>query len=144
MRVAAQLQQSSLRFHAWAYQRTGGRLGHHLIGVPTLLLETIGRRSGTRRTNALVYAKDGASYVVVASKGGADQPPAWLLNLRAQPQVEIQVARTRMRAQAAIVEQGDPDYERLWRLVNDHNHDRYHGYQTKTQRPIPMVVVTPV
>ncbi|HVB52997.1 MAG TPA: nitroreductase/quinone reductase family protein [Candidatus Acidoferrales bacterium] len=138
------VQQTFLRFHGWAYQRTNGRIGHHMIGVPTLLLDTTGRRSGARRTNALVYAQDGVGYVVVASKGGSDQPPAWLLNLRAQPQVEIQVARARRAARAAVVERGEPEYARLWRLVNDRNHQRYDGYQTLTKRPIPLVTLTPI
>ncbi|MGC2192761.1 MAG: nitroreductase family deazaflavin-dependent oxidoreductase [Candidatus Dormiibacterota bacterium] len=141
--MTVNLQQSFLRFHAWAYQWSDGRIGHHMIGVPTLLLETTGRRSGTRRTNALVYAQDGVGYVVVASKGGSDQPPAWLLNLRAQPQVAIQVGRSRTPSRAAVVEREDPDYARLWRLVNDKNHNRYDGYQTLTERPIPLVVLTP-
>lgn len=144
MALTANLQNYFLRFHSWAYQRTNGRVGHHMIGVPTLLLETSGRRSGARRTNALVYARDGAGLVVVASKGGSDQAPAWLLNLRAQPQVEIQLGRARTAARAAVVERDAPEYERLWRLVNDHNHRRYEGYQALTKRPIPLVVLTPV
>src|SRR6476660_8738691 len=70
-----------LRLQQWLYVRSDGRLGHGMSGVPTLLLRTTGRRSGATRTNGLVYARDGESYLVVASKGGADQPPAWLLNL---------------------------------------------------------------
>ena len=72
-----------LRVHDKLYKATDGRIGHRLLGVPTLLLRTTGRRSGVTRTNSLVYALDGADYLVVASKGGADQPPAWLLNLEA-------------------------------------------------------------
>lgn len=112
--------------------------------MPTLLLGTTGRRSGTRRTAALVYARDGSSYVVVASNDGSDQPPAWLLNLRDKPQVELQVARVRMAAEWAVVERGDPGYERLWRLVNEQNHNRYYRYQKLTQRPTPLVVMSPL
>jgi len=114
-----------------------------MIGVPTLLLRTTGRRSGVTRTNALVYARDGDDYLVVASAGGADQAPAWLHNLRAHPEVEIQVGRERRPGSARIVEGGDPDYDRLWRIVNDNNRDRYAGYQKKTSRPIPVIAVTP-
>ena len=71
--------------HEQLYKRTDGRLGHRMIGVPTLLLRTTGRRSGATRTNGLVYARDGDDYLVVASNGGADRPPAWLHNLRANP-----------------------------------------------------------
>lgn len=114
-----------------------------MIGVPTLLLRTTGRRSGARRTNALVYARDRDNYLVVASNGGADRPPAWLHNLRAQPDVEIQIGRERRRATARVVEPSDPGYERLWKLVNDNNHDRYTAYQKKTTRPIPVIAITP-
>jgi deazaflavin-dependent oxidoreductase (nitroreductase family) len=114
-----------------------------MIGAPTLLLRTTGRRSGTIRTNALVYARDGAAYLVVASNGGADQPPAWLNNVQAQPEVEIQVGRRRERARAQVVERSDPQYERLWRIVNENNRDRYTAYQQQTSRPIPVIVLTP-
>ena len=115
-----------------------------MIGVPTLLLRTTGRRSATQRTNALVYARDGNAYVLVASNGGDDSPPGWLFNVRAKPEVEIQVAKTKMAGTARVLEPGDQDYERLWRLVNDNNHNRYDGYQSKTSRPIPLIVVSPV
>ncbi len=132
-----------LRLHEALYKRTDGLLGHRMIGVPTLLLRTTGRRSGARRTNALVYARDRDNYLVVASNGGADRPPAWLHNLRAQPDVEIQIGRERRRATARVVEPSDPGYERLWKLVNDNNHDRYTAYQKKTTRPIPVIAITP-
>lgn len=114
-----------------------------MIGVPTLLLRSTGRRSGARRTNALVYAKDGADYVVVASNGGADQPPGWLFNVSAKPEVEVQVGRETQAATARVLERGEEDYDRLWALVNQNNHGRYDAYQTQTERPIPLIVVRP-
>ena len=132
-----------LRIHAALYQRTDGRLGHRMLGVPTLMLRTTGRRSGATRTNSLVYAQDGDGYLVVASNGGADRPPAWLHNLRAKPDVEIQIGRERRQATARIIEPYDPSYERLWKLVNAHNRDRYTAYQQKTTRPIPVIAITP-
>jgi F420H(2)-dependent quinone reductase len=132
-----------LRVHERIYKATDGRLGHKMIGVPTLLLRTTGRRTGATRTNGLVYARDGDGYLVVASKGGADQAPAWLHNLRANPDVEIQVGRERRKGTARTVERGDPDYERLWKIVNENNKDRYAAYQKLTDRPIPVVVLTP-
>ena len=113
-----------------------------MIGVPTLLLASTGRRSGKRRRNALVYAKDDGDYVLVASNGGSDQPPAWLLNLQANPTVEVQVARSKAPGTARVLQKGDADYERLWRLVNDNNHGRYDAYQAQTARQIPLVVVS--
>lgn len=137
------LVESVLRLHQTLYERSDGRVGHGMIGVPTLLLRTTGRRSGARRTNALVYAPDGDEYLLVASNGGADRPPAWLHNLRAQPAVEIQIRRERHPATARIIEPSDPDYERLWKRVNENNHDRYAAYQSQTSRPIPVVAVKP-
>ena len=132
-----------LRLHEQLYRRSDGRVGHRMIGVPTLLLRTTGRRSGATRTNGLVYARDGDDYLVVPSNGGADKHPAWLHNLRANPDVEVQVARERQRGTARAVEPSDPDYERLWKIVNENNRDRYSAYQTQTTRPIPVIAVTP-
>ncbi len=143
MRLGAMLQEPFLRFHQQLYERTNGRIGHRMIGVPTLLLRSTGRRSGAQRTNALVYAKDGNEYVLVASNGGADNPPGWLFNVSAEPDVEIQVGHSRTTGTARVLESGDQGYERLWRLVNDNNHDRYNRYQAKTTRPIPLIVVSP-
>jgi F420H(2)-dependent quinone reductase len=114
-----------------------------MIGVPTLLLRTTGRRSGATRTNALVYARDGDDYLVVASNGGADQPPAWLYNVQAKPDVQVQIGRKREKANARVIERSDPDYERLWRIVNENNRDRYTAYQQQTSRPIPVIAITP-
>jgi F420H(2)-dependent quinone reductase len=134
---------SILRVHERLYKRTNGRIGHRMVGVPTLLLSTIGRRSGASRTNALVYARDGEDYLIVPSNGGDDRPPAWLHNLRAQPEIEIQIAREHRRGTARIIESTDPDHERLWKIVNDNNRDRYTAYQKQTTRPIPVVAITP-
>ncbi len=114
-----------------------------MIGVPTLLLRSTGRRSGASRCNALVYAADGADHVLVASNGGSDHPPGWLFNVKAKPEVEIQIGRKRNPGAARVLEPGDADYDRLWRLVNDNNHRRYDAYQRGTARPIPLVVVSP-
>ena len=132
-----------LRLHEALYKRTDGRVGHRMIGVPTLLLRTTGRRSGATRTNGLVYAREGDDYLVVASNGGADRAPAWLHNLRANPDVEIQVGRERRSGTARIVEPSAPDYDRLWKIVNDNNRDRYSAYQRQTARPIPVIALTP-
>jgi deazaflavin-dependent oxidoreductase (nitroreductase family) len=132
-----------LRVHQKVYIATDGRIGHRTIGVPTLLLRTTGRRSGATRTNALVYARDGDDYVVVPSNGGDDKPPGWYHNVRAHPEVEVQVGRDRTRGTARVLERGEPDFDRVWRLVNENNRDRYDGYQRMTERQIPLVVVTP-
>src|SRR3989454_10195218 len=131
-----------LRLHEQIYRRTDGRIGHRMIGVPTLLLRTTGRRSGATRTNGLVYARDGDDYLVVASNGGADRHPAWLHNVRANPDVEVQVGRERRKGTARIGEPSDPSYERRGEIVNANNRDRYSAYQKQTSRPIPIVGVT--
>ena len=118
-------------------------MGHHLLGVPCLLLRTTGRRTGKSRTSALVYDRDGEDYVVVASLGGSDHPPAWLHNVRAEPRVGVQVGRRRFSAVATVVERGHTDYARLWRSVNEANRGRYDRYQARTSRPIPLVRLTP-
>ena len=131
-----------LKVHERLYKSTDGRVGHKMIGVPCLLLSTTGRRSGQTRTNALVYAQDGSDYLIVASNGGADKPPAWLYNLKAKPDVEVQIGREKRPATARVVEPSDPDYDRLWKLVNENNKDRYYAYQKQTDRPIPVVALT--
>src|SRR5947199_9664375 len=103
-----------LRLHEKLYVRSDGRLGHHMIGVPTLLLRTTGRRSGATRTNGLVYARDGTDYLVVPSAGGADRAPAWLHNLSANPDVETQVGHERQQVTARVVDPSDPVYGHLW------------------------------
>jgi deazaflavin-dependent oxidoreductase (nitroreductase family) len=132
-----------LRLHERLYEATDGRIGHKMIGVPTLLMRSTGRRSGQTRTNALVYARDGADFLVVASNGGSDKDPAWLFNLRADPGVEIQIGRERQKASARILGPDDPDYGRLWKIVDEANHERYSAYQEQTERPIPVVAITP-
>ena len=137
------LERAYLRIHAALYIRSGGRLGHRLAGVPSLILWTTGRRTGATRPAVLIYARDGDAYDLVASNHGYDHPPAWLLNIRADPAVVVQVGRRRAPAMARVVDADDPDYLRLWTLVNDTNHQRYARYQLRTPRPIPVVVVTP-
>jgi deazaflavin-dependent oxidoreductase (nitroreductase family) len=134
---------TTLRIHAFVYERTGGLIGHRVLGVPALMLRTKGRKSGLTRTNSLIYAPDGDRYLVVPSKGGADQPPGWLHNLRADPSVEVQIGRERQPGTASVIEHDDPDFARVWKLVNDNNAGRYDAYQKRTSRPIPVVALTP-
>jgi deazaflavin-dependent oxidoreductase (nitroreductase family) len=133
----------ALHLHQFVYERSGGRIGHRLANTRNLLLRTVGAKTGQRRTNALTYARDGESYVVVASMGGAPRSPGWYHNLRADPHAEIQVGTRRISVTARFVLPGDPDRDRLWHLVNKHNSGRYDNYQRVTSRPIPVVVLTP-
>lgn len=138
------LQRAFARFHLGVYQRTAGRLGRRLAGNTALVLTTVGRRTGERRSTVLAYAPHGDELVVVASNYGGDRPPAWLLNLRAQPRVEVLVGPRRTPADAREVVPGDPDYAELWHLVNANNHDRFIEHQRATSRPISLVALRPV
>jgi F420H(2)-dependent quinone reductase len=132
-----------LRLHDWIYQTSGGRIGHLIPGFPpSLLLHTTGAKTGAARINTLTYARDGAAYLVVASLGGAPRSPGWYHNLKANPNVEINVGPKRFAVTAEPVTADDPDYARLWKIVNDNNANRYDAYQKRTSRPIPVVRLT--
>ena len=134
---------TTLKVHQAIYENSRGVVGHRLFfGMPTLLLRTTGRKTGQQRTNALVYGRDGDRLMVVASKGGSDRPPAWLLNLEADPEVEIQVGRRRRPVTASALRPDNPDYDRLFAICNKVNHGTYAKYQQLTERPIPVVVLS--
>jgi deazaflavin-dependent oxidoreductase (nitroreductase family) len=131
-----------LRIHDAVYQKTNGWIGHRTLGIPSLLLHTVGAKTGAARTASLTYARDGADYLIVASKGGDPKAPGWYHNLKANPSVEINVGPKRFGVTAKPVLPDDPDYARLWQIVNKNNGNRYEAYQTKTSRPIPVVVLS--
>jgi F420H(2)-dependent quinone reductase len=131
------------RVHTWTYVRSRGWIGHHwTLAPPSLLLHTTGRRTGTRRSVALVYATDGDRILIVGSGFGRDRPPSWLLNLEANSSAEVNLGRRRMAVVAEIVWPPDDRYPRLFRIVNEKNHDRYDRYTAMTDRPIPVVVLS--
>jgi deazaflavin-dependent oxidoreductase (nitroreductase family) len=132
-----------LRIHDTVYQKTNGWIGHRILGIPSLLLHTVGAKTGKPRSATLTYARDGDDYLVVASKGGDPKAPGWYHNLKANPSVEINVGPKRFRVTASPVLPDDPDYARLWQIVNKNNSNRYQAYQEKTSRPIPVVRLTP-
>jgi deazaflavin-dependent oxidoreductase (nitroreductase family) len=125
--------------HVREYRRTNGEHGHDWRrGSSTLLLTTTGRRSGEPRTIPLIYGRDGDDYVVVASKGGADEPPAWYANLEQDPEAEVQVLADRFRARARAA--APEEKPRLWREMVA-RWPAYDDYQAKTEREIPVVVL---
>jgi deazaflavin-dependent oxidoreductase (nitroreductase family) len=129
-----------LSIYQWLYERTDGRYTW-LAGLPVLLLRSIGRKSGEERTSALVYLRDGDNLVVVASNGGSNRSPGWFFNIQKHPEVGVQIGRQRTRMRARIA---DPQKRaRLWPLVNRNNSNRYDGYQAKTKRQIPVVILSP-
>jgi deazaflavin-dependent oxidoreductase (nitroreductase family) len=133
-----------LRLHDAIYKGTNGRIGHKIpFGPPNLLLHTIGAKTGKPRTTSLTYARDGENYLIVASKGGYPRSPGWYHNLKANPKAEINVGPKRFGVTAKPVLPDDPDYDRLWEIVNKNNANRYKAYQKRTSRPIPVIVLTP-
>lgn len=127
--------------HIRTYVESGGEDGHEWrAGVPTLLLSVKGRKSGVWRRTALIYGRDGDGYVIVASKGGADTHPLWFLNLRDNPDSEIQVGPDKFAVRARVAE-GD-ERARLWDAMAEIWPD-YNAYQTKTTREIPVIVLEP-
>jgi deazaflavin-dependent oxidoreductase (nitroreductase family) len=127
--------------HVRRYVETGGRQGHRWNGVDTLLLTTRGRKSGKLRRTALIYGRDGDRYLVVASRGGAKKHPAWYLNLSETPEVEVQVGADTFRARALTATAREKP--RLWRLMAS-IWPEYDGYQARTQRDIPVVILEPL
>jgi deazaflavin-dependent oxidoreductase (nitroreductase family) len=124
--------------HVDRYRATDGDEGHDWQGTTTLLLTTKGRRSGEQRTTPLIYQQHGDHYLVVASKGGADEPPAWLLNLEAEPDVEVQVKGDRFPARARTASADEKP--EMWRTMTA-TWPAYDEYQQKTSREIPVVVL---
>jgi deazaflavin-dependent oxidoreductase (nitroreductase family) len=132
-----------LRVHQFVYVNSGGRIGHRLANTRSLILRSVGAKTGELRTNALTYAKDGETFLVVASNGGANRSPGWYHHLRKSPDTEIQVGTRKVAVHARPVLPGDPDRDRYWKIVNDNNSNRYRGYQKSTSRPIPIIALTP-
>jgi deazaflavin-dependent oxidoreductase (nitroreductase family) len=126
--------------HIDRYEATDGQEGHEWQGTQTLILTTTGRKSGEPRKSPLIYAEHDGAYLVVASKGGAPEPPAWYLNLQADPTARIQVLgrKLEVRARDATPEE-QPE---LWKIMTA-EWPAYDDYQTKTDRPIPVVVLEP-
>ncbi|MGV0071304.1 nitroreductase family deazaflavin-dependent oxidoreductase [Mycobacterium colombiense] len=126
--------------HVRAYRETGGETGYLWNGVPTLLLTVTGRRTGRSLTSALIFGRDGDDYLVVASMGGAPRHPSWYLNLQADPTATIQV---RADESAVVARTASADEKpRLWKIMTD-VWPNYDVYQSRTDRDIPVVVLTP-
>ncbi len=127
--------------HIRGYIESDGETGHRWRGVSTLLLTTRGRISGKLRRTALIYGRDGDSFVIVASKGGAQKHPEWYLNLVVNPEVEAQVGSEKFAAHARTV--SAEEKPALWRLMTSIWPD-YDRYQERTAREIPVIVLEPV
>ena len=126
--------------HNAIYRTSRGRIGGRLVGMPVLLLTTQGRRSGKSRVIPLLYLRDGEAVVVVASNGGSDYIPAWWLNLRSNPEAEIEIGRRRSRVTAR--EASREERARLWPEFTS-RFSGYAGYAERTAREIPVVMLEP-
>jgi F420H(2)-dependent quinone reductase len=127
--------------HAIAYRATGGLIGHRIPGfAPSLLLDHVGAKSGTKRTAPLVYGVDGENLVLIASKGGYPHNPAWFYNLMANPDTTVQVGPRRRAVHARVAT--PQERERLWKLMVG-VYGGYEDYRKRTDREIPVVVLEP-
>jgi len=122
------------------YRLTGGRIGGSLDGTPVLLLTTTGRKSGQSRTAPVAYLDDGERQVVIGSNAGHSKTPAWSLNLKANPEAEVEIGRKRLPVRARLAE-GEERAD-FWRRINE----RYSGfddYEARTDREIAVFVLEP-
>jgi deazaflavin-dependent oxidoreductase (nitroreductase family) len=130
------------RLHRLMLKVTGGRVGSDLRGMGVVQLTTTGRRSGQPRTVMLTSPlQEGDTIVVVASRGGDDQMPAWLLNIQADPRVEVGFRGRPAQPRSARVASPE-ERARLWPLVVERQ-PHYGGYQRKTEREVPLVLLEP-
>jgi deazaflavin-dependent oxidoreductase (nitroreductase family) len=122
------------------YLASGGTEGHESNGVRVLVIATTGRKSGQPRRNCLIYGTSGDDFVVVASKAGDDDHPAWFKNLQANPSVGVQVGPRRFTARARVA--SSAERESLWPQMAK-IFPLYDEYAQKTDRVIPIVLLTP-
>jgi deazaflavin-dependent oxidoreductase (nitroreductase family) len=128
------------RFQIAAFRSTSGRAMSAMRGMPILLLTTVGRRTGKRRTTPLMYMRDGENYVITASNNGKSRHPACFHNLQASPQAGIELPGQRLDVSVTVAAQMERD--RLWpQLVS--KAPFFDGYQRNTSRLIPMVLLKP-
>lgn len=122
--------------HYWDAEFLGGHKK-----TPTLLLTTVGRKTGQTRVMPLPYGVDGENFVVIGSRGGTPDHPGWYYNLVANPEVEVQVVNSHFRAIARTAE--GEERERLWKMMSE-VYPPYPSYQLNCERQIPVVVLEPV
>ena len=126
--------------HRALYSASGGRIGSHIWGLEIVLLTTVGRKSGRRRTVPLCSFREGESFVVIASYGGLDRSPAWWLNLQHEPRATVRLGRHMHDVVAREASSGER--ERLWSQVTTRA-PGYLDYQRRTTRRIPIVLLEP-
>jgi deazaflavin-dependent oxidoreductase (nitroreductase family) len=135
------VQKGMVQTHRAIFRASKGRLGGKMGKAPVLLLTTTGRKSGQPRTSPLFFQPDGDRLVIIASNGGSSRHPSWYLNLLANPDVtvELEGQSRQMRVRTA----SDDERARLWPAMQA-VYKGYDGYQRKTERHIPLVILEPV
>jgi deazaflavin-dependent oxidoreductase (nitroreductase family) len=127
------------RLHARLYTMTGGRvLPRWFAGAPVMVLETIGRRTGQKRSTPVLYLRDGDALIVLAANAGADRTPAWWLNLREAGVGEVILGRDRMRVRPRLLE--GAEHDRLWRAFVAMYPQADH-YTRFTNRELPLIAL---
>lgn len=134
--------------HLTTYLATDGEVGHYLDfrpagggpAVPTLILKTWGRKSGDAHLTPLIYGRHGDEVVIIGSRGGAPEHPAWYLNLQSRPEVEFQIADQKWRG--TWRELGDGERDAVWSKMVE-IYPPFTDYQAKTDRKIPILMLKP-
>jgi deazaflavin-dependent oxidoreductase (nitroreductase family) len=126
------------RIHLRLYLWSSGRIGHTVRGLPILIMNTKGRKTGLPRTNALMHMPYGRDFVVIASNLGVNNNPAWWLNLKADPVTIIQVGSKHYTVRARDAE--GEEREKLWKMMVEKYPD-YERYRKGTSRHIPVVIL---
>jgi deazaflavin-dependent oxidoreductase (nitroreductase family) len=130
------------RLNTWLYRLSGGRVGGRWThGEPIMLVTYTGRKTGRRHTTPLVYLRDGETLVTVASKGGVSKHPLWYLNLRANPECEVETGRERRRMRARVADAAERAH--YWPRLVAMNPD-FETYRARTTREIPILLLRPV
>ena len=139
-RLRARALKAMFNAHAAIYERSDGRIGAW-FGLPTLLLSVTGRKSGRTYSTPLAYFEDGGAYVVVGSDGAAKRDPQWWKNLQVDPIGTVRVGRQKLEVKATLAT--GAERERLWKAGKTVN-PMWSKYQTRTERELPVVVLTPL
>lgn len=127
--------------HTWILQISGGRVGAKIVGLPVLLLYTLGRKTGKQRATPLCFVPQGSAYIVAGSNGGADEHPDWAMNLKAPKQAWIEVGgkRIEVKARELAGEEAKQLYQRFVKAYAG-----YANYQRRTKREIPVIALEPL
>lgn len=142
--LAARYPQKFPSWHRDVYAKSRGWVGHRWTGFPCLLLTTVGRKSGEARSTVLTYVELDGDPVIAASNGGSARPPAWFLNISAEPKVVVRRGRRSGEAVSELLDPESVEFKRAWVALDELRGGRYSGYQDSTDRSIALVRLRPV